>query len=82
MCAAVFAGCAVIVMLHAVRQRHWLKKLLCNSGLGVAVLVLCCSFGEYVYIDCSLNVFSLSFSTVFGIPGAIFAALVGLVQKL
>lgn len=78
----IFLSGAFCIFLYAARQRYWIKKLFLNSALGIALLIIVTNFGKYVYIECTVNAFSLAFSTVFGIPGAVFAIGLPIVQNL
>lgn len=76
---AVILLCGAIVVFETLRQRNRFKKLFCNAFFGILTLILLSNFGQRLRIYCEIDAFSVALSTLFGIPGAFFAALFKLV---
>lgn len=78
---AILTAGAVLICL-AKGARSGFKKLLLNAFLGLALLYLGANFVKTTLISFEINLFSIAFSMLFGMPGAIFTAIVQSLQNL
>lgn len=73
---------AVVLYGDVARQRRPFAAIFANAFLGVLTLIACAVFGQYISINVNVNTFTLGFSTIFGVPGAVFSILLAALQKL
>lgn len=73
---------ALILYAGVMRQRRPLLSIFSNAAFGVAILGISAIFGHNIGININFNAFTLGFSAIFGIPGAIFSILLAALQKL
>lgn len=61
------------------RPIKWIFKCLWNSALGLAFLLLFNACGSFVSISIGINLFTILFTALFGIPGIILMLLLQIV---
>ena len=73
--------CGVALLMSIIlsaRSGKTLKNLVISSTLGFVTLLLLVFFGKSIGISVNLNIVTALLSVTGGIPGAIFAGLIGM----
>lgn len=73
---------AIVMYAGVAHQRRPFATIFANAFFGVATLIACAVFGQYISINVNINTFTLGFSAIFGVPGAVFSILLTALQKL
>lgn len=75
----VICGIALLIsILLSARSGKTLKNLVISSALGFVTLLLLVFFGNRIGLSVNLNIVTALLSLSGGIPGAIFAGLIGM----
>ena len=63
--------CAVLIFAYYVKSGHFFKSFFKGTILGVICLVAVVFGGKYININLPLNVFTLSYSAILGLPAVV-----------
>lgn len=79
---AVFAFSTIIILFAMYKTGHFFKSLLLSAFQGISALFAVNLIGNFIGIHLSLNIFSISASSLFGMSGVIYLLVCNIADKI